>query len=80
MLPDRVAQSVTCLTAEPGVASLIPARSHHFMEINHQIISTANLLPSTDSRRVVVSYKQKYVHKVLVNRFSQACGGKSVVR
>ena len=26
------------------------------------------LLPSADSRRVVVSYKQKYVHKVLVNR------------
>ena len=24
--------------------------------------------PSADSRRVVVSYKQKYVHKVLVNR------------
>ena len=28
----------------------------------------AILLPSADSRRVVVSYKQKYVHEVLVNR------------
>ena len=28
------------------------------------------LLPSADSRRVVVSYKRKYVHKVLVNRLS----------
>ena len=25
------------------------------------------VLPLADSRRVVVSYKQKYVHKVLVN-------------
>ena len=25
------------------------------------------LLPSADSRRVVVRYKRKYVHKVLVN-------------
>ena len=37
------------------------------MEINHEIISTAILLPSADSRRVVVSYKRKYVHEVLVN-------------
>ena len=28
----------------------------------------AILLPSADSRRVVVIYKRKYVHKVLVNR------------
>ena len=45
-----------------------------FKEIDHEIISTTILLPSTDSRRVVVSYKQKYVHEVL------ACPGKSVVR
>ena len=29
-----------CLTADPGVASLIPARSHTFVEIDHEIIST----------------------------------------
>ena len=46
-----------CLVAEPGVASLIPARPHTFMEIDCEIISTAILLPSADSRRVVVSYK-----------------------
>ena len=34
---------------------------------DHEIISTVTLLPSADSRRVVVSYKQKYVHKILVN-------------
>ena len=52
---DRVAQSVTCLatdaclTADPGVASSIPARSHTFVEIDHEIISTVILLPSADS-------------------------------
>ena len=35
---------------------------------DYEIISKAILLPSVDSRRVVVSYKRKYVHKVLVNR------------
>ena len=54
-LPGRVAQSVTCLatdaclTADPGVASLIPAWSHTFVEIDHEIISTVILLPSADS-------------------------------
>ena len=63
----RVAQSVTCLDAGPGVASSLRAWSHTFVEIDHEIISTAILLPSTDSRRVVVSYKLKYEHEVLVN-------------
>ena len=55
------------LTADPGVASLILARSHTFVEIDHEIISMAILLPFADSRRGVVSYKRKYVHKVPVN-------------
>ena len=48
--PGRVAQSVTCLatdaslTADPGVASSIRARSHTFVEIDHEIISTVILL------------------------------------
>ena len=37
------------LTADPGVASSIPARSHTFVEIDHEIISTVILLPSADS-------------------------------
>ena len=63
----HVAQSVMCLaadmclTADPGVTSLFP------VEIDHEIIFMVILLPSADSRRVVVSCKQKYVHKVLVN-------------
>ena len=70
-LPGRVAQSVmclatdACLTADPGVASSIPARYHTFVEIDHAVIL---LLLLIYSRRVVVSYKRKYVHKLLVNR------------
>ena len=51
----RVAQLVTylatdaSLTADPGVASSIPARSHTFVEIDHEIISTVILLPSAES-------------------------------
>ena len=50
-----VAQSETCLatdtslTADPGVVSSIPGQSHTFVEIDHEIISTAILLPSADS-------------------------------
>ena len=40
----------------------------------------AILLPSADSRRVVVSYKRKYVHKVLVNCLDMLTQEKSVVR
>ena len=50
-----IAQSVTCLatdtclTAYPGVASLIPARSHTFVEIDHEIISMVILIPFAES-------------------------------
>ena len=57
----------TCLTEAPGVASLIQARSQTFVEIDNEIVSRAILLPSADSKRAVVSYKRKYVHKVLVD-------------
>ena len=55
MYTRRVAQLVTCLTtdarptADPGVASSIPAQSHTFMEIDHKIIYAVILLPSADS-------------------------------
>ena len=54
ILPGRLAQSVTCLatdaclTADPGVMSSIPVRSHTFVEIDHELISTVILLPSAD--------------------------------
>ena len=37
------------LTADPGGASLILARSHTFVELDNDLISTVILLPSTDS-------------------------------
>ena len=55
VIAGRVALSVTCLatdaclTTDPGVASSIPARSHTFVEIDREIISTIILLPSADS-------------------------------
>ena len=64
----------------PGVASSIRARSHIFVEIDHEMISTVILLPSADSRRVVVSYKHRYVHEVLVNCLVKLAQEKSVAR
>ena len=55
------ADKVMCLTADSGVTSSILARSHTFLEIDHEIISMAILLSSAGSRKVAVSYKQKYV-------------------
>ena len=56
------------LNADPGVASLIPTRSHTFVEIDHEIISMVILLLSAESfKKSSVSYKRKYVQKVLVN-------------
>ena len=69
ILPGCVAPLVTCLatdvslTADSGVVSSIPARSHTFVEIDREKISTVILL---HSRKVVVSYKRKYVQEVLV--------------
>ena len=74
--PGRVAQLVTCLatdaclTEDSGVASLIPVRSHTFVEILHEMILlwSFSSLPLIHSRMAVVSYKRKYVHELLVNR------------
>ena len=73
-LPGRVAQLVTCLatdaslTADPGVASSIPAQYHTFLNFDHEIISTVILLPSAESfKKGCCQLQAKYVHKVLVN-------------
>ena len=80
-LLGRIVQSAAdmYLTADPGVVSSIPARSYTFLEIHHEIISMAILLPSTDSRMVFVSYKRKYVQEVLVNCLVKLGQEKSVV-
>ena len=86
-LPGRVAQSVTCLatdaclTADPGVVSSIPARSHTFVEIDHEIISTVNLLPSADSfKKGCCQLQAKVCAQITGKPLVQACPGKSVVK
>ena len=81
-LPSQghIAQSVSCLTADmcltadPGVVSLILASSHTFLEIDHEIISAAIPLPSADS---VTSESMRTKYWLTL---SQACPGKSMVR
>ena len=72
-------QFVMCLTEDLGIVGWIPAWSHTFIAIDHEIISTAILIPSADSRRAVVSYRQTYVHKVLVNCLVKLAQEESVV-
>ena len=86
-LPGRVAQSVTCLvidaklTADPGVASLIPAQSHTFVEIDHEIISTVILLPSAESfMKGCCQLQAKVCAWLLVNCLFKLAQEKSVVR
>ena len=74
-VPGRVAQSVTCLVtdakliADPGVASSIPARSHTFVEIDHEIISTVILsLPLNESfMKGCCQLQAKVCARLLVN-------------
>ena len=86
-IPGRIAQSVTCLatdaclTAIPGVASSIPARSHTFVEIDHEIISTVILLPSADPfKKGCCQLQAKVCARITGYPLVQACPGKSVVR
>ena len=58
----KIARLVASPTADPVVANSIQARSYTFVEIDHEIISSHS--PPAYSRRVVVSYKRKYVHEV----------------
>ena len=86
-IPGGIAQSVTCLatdaclTAIPGVLSSIPARSHTFVEIDHEIISTVILLPSADSfKKGCCQLQAKVCARITGYPLVQACPGKSVVR
>ena len=70
-----------CLTAIPGVASSIPARSHTFVEIDHEIISTVILLPSADSfKKGCCQLQAKVCARITGYPLVQVCPGKSVVR
>ena len=84
-LPVRVAQSVMCLltndslTTDPGVARLTPARSHTFMEIDHDIISTVILLPSAESfKKGRCQFQGKVCARSTGELLVQACPGKCI--
>ena len=68
-LPGYIAQSVARLTQDLEAPGSIPVWPHTFVSL------------SADLRRAVFSYRQKYVHKVLVNHLgSLSLPRKSVVR
>ena len=86
-IPGRVAQSVMCLATDAcltsilGVASSIPARSHTFVEIDHEIIFMVILLASADSfKKGCCQLQAKVCARITGYPLVQACQGKSVVR
>ena len=63
------------------VASLIPSQSHTFIEIDHEIISTVILLPSTESfKKGCCQLQAKVCARSTGKLLVQACLGKRVVR
>ena len=61
--------------------SSIPARSHTFVEFDHEIISTVILLPSADSfKKGCCQLQAKVCAQITGYPLVQACPGKSVVR
>ena len=70
-----------CLSdCRSGVAGLIPARSHTFLEVDHEIISMVILLSSANSfKKGCCQLQEKFVHKVLVNLLVKLAQVKSVV-
>ena len=65
MGPGPVAQLVASPTADPGIVSLILALSHTFVEIDHEIISTAILVLLIQEGLLSVT-SESNVHEVLV--------------
>ena len=58
-----------------------PARSHTFVEIDHEIISTVILLPSTESfKKSCCQLQAKVCARSTGQLLVQACSRKSVVR
>ena len=61
------AQLVASPTADPGVMSSIPAQSHTFMEIDHELFSTVSLLLPLIQEKV-------YVRTLQAKVFAQSTG------
>ena len=68
VLPGSEVLSVMSLTADPGGMGFLPSRSHTFLEIDHEIISTVIFLPLIQEGLFSVTSKSICVHEVLVNR------------
>ena len=86
-MPGGIAQSITCLTtdacltADQGVASLIPTRSHTFVEIDCEIISTVILLPSAESfKKGCCQLQAKVCARSTCLPLVEACSGKKCSR
>ena len=60
------------LTADPEIASLIPTRSHTFVEIDHEIIFMVILLPYTGCCQLQAKVCARSSGKMLVH----VCPGK----
>ena len=60
-------------------SDLLPQNTPTFLD-GLILINTTILFPSADSRKVVVSFKRKYVHEVLVNRLVKLAQENCVVR
>ena len=70
-----------CLTADLGVASMILARSHTFVEIDHEIIPLVILLLSAESfKKGCCQLQAKVCAQSTELSLVQACPGNSVVR
>ena len=69
------------MTSDPGVAGSIPARSHIFVAIDHEIISTVSLLPPAESfMKGCCQLQAKICARSTGKQLVQASPGKSVVR
>ena len=64
IMPHFIMAFTVCQSTSLGMA-----KSQTLVEIDHEIIlGSFSSLPLIHSRRVIVSYKRKYMHKLLVNR------------
>ena len=86
IMSQKKAQSVMCLTtdarltADPGVTNSIPAGPILSWRVVMKLfLWSFSSLPLIYSRKVVVSYKRKYVREVLVNCLFKLAQEKSVV-
>ena len=82
--PHSAVGNVSCyrcvFDCRSKVASSIPARSHTFVEIDYEMISTVILLPSADSFKKGCQLQAKVCARITGKPLVQACPGKCVVR